>query len=127
MEQNYTPLELDKFEDNKTTTFLLLLATITLAILAVVLFLFIQRKLKEKNQSDYQSLPKQENLTAPISTDINKKFSPSPSPIVTEAVTFPTSSPSPTEVVNNEETLLPASPSPTGIISPTIGKTLTQP
>ena len=78
MEQNYTALNLDKFQDNKTTTFLLVLGIITLAILAVVLFLFIQKKLQESNQIDNQ-LPQKEEITiSPSPTIVNEEVSPSP-------------------------------------------------
>lgn len=125
MEQNYTPLELKKFEDNKTTTFLLLLANFTLIILAVVLFLFIQRKLKEKNQFDYQSQT-QENPISPLPTVFNNDLYLSPSPTATNEPMLPISSPSPTEIITDEETSLPASPSPTEIIAPTSGESSEQ-
>jgi hypothetical protein len=77
MEKNYTPLDTKKFSKNndQTMTFLLLLAVITLFILAVVLFLFIQKKINENN------LP-----IAPTPTEIQ------PSPL-------PTFEPTPTEEV----------------------------
>lgn len=52
METNYTPLNIDKFNSGKSSsdkinTILLLIATITAAVLALLLFVLIQRKMKK--------------------------------------------------------------------------------
>lgn len=82
METNYTPLNLKKFEENnQTTTFLLVLATISLTILAIVLFLFIQKKIEEQKS---------------LENNLNQ--------IITIT---PTSIPSPTEIIIPSETPTP--------------------
>lgn len=117
MEQNYTALNLDKFQDNKTTTFLLVLAIITLAILAVVLFLFIQKKLQKNNQIDNQ-LPQKEEITiSPSPTIVNEEVFPSPTMEATDESNLLPTSITPLTI---EEEQQAASLSPTGIISPTI-------
>lgn len=100
--QNYTPLNLDRFQENKTMTFLLLLATITLAILAVVLFLFIQKKMQETNQPNYQMEEGPSDIVSPSPTVINQEVSPLPSPTVTIEPTLLPATPSPTEIINEE-------------------------
>lgn len=103
MNQNYTPLDLNRFQDNKTITFLLLLATITLAILATVLFLFIQKKLQEGPQPNYQNEKKSSNIIIPSPTIVNQEISISPSPTITIEPTLLPATPSPTEIIGEEE------------------------
>lgn len=58
MVQNYTPLNLEKFQQqtvlkpsdgNKINTILIVIATITTAILAALLFILIQKKLQQQS------------------------------------------------------------------------------
>lgn len=117
MDQNYTPLDLDKFQDNKTTTFLLVLAIITLTILAVVLFLFIQKKLQENSQVGNQLPQNEEKIISPSPTVVNKEASPFPTKEATDESNL---SPAPISPTIIEEETPPASLSPTEVVSPTI-------
>ncbi len=55
MDQNFTPLtEEQKIKTSKLKMVLLAIATLTAIILAVVLFLLIQQKLKDQGSSQYQ-------------------------------------------------------------------------
>ncbi|MGB9707350.1 MAG: hypothetical protein ACPL1D_01200 [Microgenomates group bacterium] len=53
---NYTPIDVEKLkgENNTLVTILLLIAVITLSVLVVILFLLIQKKIKENQIQDYQ-------------------------------------------------------------------------
>jgi hypothetical protein len=108
MEKNYTPLDIGKVNksNDQMMTFLLLLAIITLFILAVVLFLFIQKVINQN------SLP-----VAPTPTEIRPSplptFEPTPTNEVSPSIESstspsaniaePSSSPVTKEVVPSEE------------------------
>lgn len=47
IENNFTPLDLEKIKNNNINTFFLVIANITAFILAVLLFMLIQRKINE--------------------------------------------------------------------------------
>jgi flagellar basal body-associated protein FliL len=52
MVNNYTPLDIEKLKKEKDSfnTILLLIVTLTMAVLAILLFILIQKKIKEQNQ-----------------------------------------------------------------------------
>jgi len=59
MTDNFTPLNIEKIKhkDNVLNTILLLILTLTMAILALVLFIVIQRKINEKKVTLIESAP----------------------------------------------------------------------
>jgi hypothetical protein len=71
MVNNYTPLDIEKLKKEKDSfnTVLLLMVTLTMAVLAVLLFILIQKKIKEQNQLLTQPTPtiKLEPTEIPIS------------------------------------------------------------
>jgi len=71
MVNNYTPLDIEKLKKEKDSfnTILLLIVTLTMAVLAVLLFILIQKRIKEKNQLLTQPMPtiKLEPTEIPIS------------------------------------------------------------
>jgi len=74
MDNNYTPIDVDKIEykDNGVNTVLLVIVTLTALVLAVMLFVLIQKKM---------------NSTSDIL----------PTPMPTQTITQPTQKPTPTE------------------------------
>ncbi|MDH7476704.1 MAG: hypothetical protein QHH09_04600 [Microgenomates group bacterium] len=59
MEKNFTPLNLNKFKENKedkTGLILLIIATLTAFILAVMLFILIQKKIQHDNYNNDVSI-----------------------------------------------------------------------
>lgn len=95
MENNFTPIDIEKLkgEDNRLNTVLLLIVTLTMAILAVLLFILIQKKIQSSNQV---------------------------SPSLPTITVSPTETPTPT--VEEKPTLLPP-PTMEATISPTLEAT----
>lgn len=70
MSENFTPLNLEKIKNNNINTFILIIANITAFVLAILLFVLIQRKTKE-------------NQTLPLTPAINKNnVVSSPTPVL---------------------------------------------
>jgi len=71
MVNNYTSLDIEKLKKEKDSfnTILLLIVTLTMAVLAIILFILIQKKIKEQNQLFTQPTPtiKLEPTEIPIS------------------------------------------------------------
>jgi len=82
MDNNYTPLDTDKIKkkDNDLNTVLLAIVTFTALVLAVMLFILIQKKLRQSQ---------------------------SPLPAVTPSPALKTPTSWPTEIVPTEETIMP--------------------
>jgi len=78
---NYTPIDIEKLkkEDNKIVDVLLVIVTITLAVLAVLIFFLIQKKMKDTSN----------NFSTPSSLIVSPTAIPEETPIAT-------SEPSPT-------------------------------
>jgi len=68
---NYTPLDIEKLkgEKNSLNTILLLIVTLTMAVLAIILFFLIQKKIREENQTVIQSMPTIESEPTQIPTE----------------------------------------------------------
>jgi len=97
MTLNYTPLDIEKFnqrEENQLNFYLLLIATIFAAFLAVLLFILIQKKMSTPAPV---SLPKGGETNAVTST-----------PILTPTL-IPTSHPTPTLIMETPPTSIPSS------------------
>lgn len=75
---NYTPLDINKIKgSDKLNTILMIIAIITLAILAIVLFLLIQKKIKEKELMN-TSQENQISITPAIQPTATPIFVPTP-------------------------------------------------
>ncbi|MFN4212783.1 MAG: hypothetical protein ACK4FL_02350, partial [Microgenomates group bacterium] len=58
MENNFTPIDIEKLKggNDRLNTILLAIVTVTMAVLAVMLFILIQKKIQTSNQTS-PSLP----------------------------------------------------------------------
>lgn len=86
MDNNYTPIDINKLEhkDNGLNTVLLVIVTLTALVLAIMLFILIQKKINSSNNI--------EPTTIPIPTRILPTLTPEP----TEEVITPTATATPT-------------------------------
>lgn len=84
MDNNYTPINVDKLEhkDNGLNTVLLIIVTLTALVLAVMLFVLIQKKINSSNNV--------QTTTIPTPTIIQ------PTPEPTEELISPTATATPT-------------------------------
>lgn len=73
VENNFTPINIEKLkgEENRLNTILLLIATVTVFILAVMLFVLIQKKIK----TSQQEIPKMPLPTATITPEEREESS----------------------------------------------------
>ncbi len=97
METNYTPLDINKYKEEKGSfinSILMGIILITLMVLAVLLFILIQKKLKETERVN-QLMEQQ----TPVPTFIKK---PTPSPEITLQPTFKEEKQTTESASNNE-------------------------
>lgn len=102
MESNFTPLDLNKLEKETSNinNILLIIVTITALIVAILLFVLIQKKINEKPESII--LPTPTIFISPTPVGLIDEITPtaSPSSLIEEKL----STPSPTIEVGNNET-----------------------